>query len=86
MSTVVTPVALSGTAPTRQIVPRRQAASCRVGRLVRIDKGRLKGLIGRLMDAPISGRWLVELRLFGSGLYVRIDADCLKPLEDDSGV
>ncbi len=43
------------------------------GRFVRVTRGPMAGLIGRLLDSPESGRCLVEVTLLGEGIYMRID-------------
>ena len=49
------------------------------GRFVRVTRGPMAGLMGRLLGSPESGRCLVEIILLGEGIYLRIDPESLEP-------
>jgi CheY-like chemotaxis protein len=53
----------------------------RLGQPVRISRGPLAGLAGRIRNAPTTGRWLVEIAWLGQGVYCRISPDCLESIQ-----
>jgi hypothetical protein len=53
-------------------------AAHQVGSFVRVIRGPLVGLTGRLLDLPESGRCLIEVSLLGNGIYLRMDPGLLE--------
>jgi|RhiMetdeSRZDD1v2_1073273.scaffolds.fasta_scaffold1128797_2 hypothetical protein len=75
MSPLVAPAhTTSGTA----VLP----AAHKVGSFVRVTRGPLAGLTGRLLDSPESGRCLIEVSLLGNGIYLRIDPGLLESVRE----
>ena len=47
------------------------------GAWMRITRGPLAGVRGRLLDAPHGSRRLLEIPSFGAGIYTRVASDAL---------
>ena len=53
-------------------------AAHQAGSFVRITEGPLAGLTGRLLDAPESGRYLIEVPSLGEGAFLRCAPELLE--------
>lgn len=49
------------------------------GMPVRVTRGNLAGLSGKVVQAPEGGKWLVELPTLGGGIFLRLSQEVLEP-------